>query len=176
MITRSGYQTVVDQVDRSAATRAFKQIVDTFAGEGFDPALQAAQLPRLKPGGGKLAIDAVVRVVHLRQGANQHSLAGHRLFDLGFELYAQQLGALLIAEHLVLSFDFDDVRMLGDAPERPVALRRGPVHRVVGAKAAEERVVRVDVAVGLAVGQSVVDRYGWHKIAPRLGDLSSSEF
>jgi hypothetical protein len=69
----------------------------------------------------------MVRIIHLWQSPNQHRLAIHGLADLALEIDAEQFRPRLIDEAIGLAFDFDDVRVFRDRPERTIAVRLRPV-------------------------------------------------
>jgi hypothetical protein len=131
--------------------------VDAFAGEPTDALLEQSHLFGLKPCVGELLVLGVVGIIHLVDGTDQHGPAAHGVLYLRFKLDREQLGARGIDKPVILLLDFQDILVLGNSPERTVAIRFGPMHRIFAAQHRKQRMLLLKAAIGLVAGDRFID-------------------
>ena len=96
----------------------------------------------------------MVRIIHVDQGAQ----TGASL-DISEQCIVSlcdgQQWSREVGEQVVLSFNIQDVGVLGDRPERSIVAHLDPGHRSLLAQVCERLVKRLLIGVGLRSGQHV---------------------
>src|SRR5260370_1878006 len=105
----------------------------------------------------------MVWIIQLWPRGDKHGLAIHGFPHLALEIDAEQLRPRLIDEAISLAFDLDDVGVFRDRPEWTIAIGLGPVDRVVAPQPGKQPVLRVDAAIGLMIGDCIVQRPVEHR-------------
>ena len=118
--------------DEIAAAAMRHHAFDGAAGDGADPFLELSEIDRHEPGLRQRPVFRMVGRVHLDQRAHQIRLAGDPARPLLDRLHRQRRRPVRIVKQLVLPADGQDMRMLGDDPERIETLRPGDAKRIVG--------------------------------------------
>ncbi|WMT76960.1 hypothetical protein [Bradyrhizobium sp. Ash2021] len=163
-LQREPHHDIVVEVARAAIC---EHAVDAFTGEPADALLEQVNLLWLKPCVGELLVFGVVGVIHLIDGADQHRPSAHGFLDLRFEFDREELGAWRVDELVVLLLDLHHIPVLRNRPERPITVRLGPMHRIFAAQHGKQRMLLLEVAVGLVAGDCFVDAGILHHVSPQ---------
>ncbi len=155
-----------DIVIEIASATMREHAVDAFMGQPADALLEQAYLFWLKPRVGKLLVFGVVGIIHLIDGADEHGPSAHGFLHLRFEFDREKLGARRVDELVVLLLDLHHILVLRNGPERPVTVRLGPMHRIFAAHHRKQRMLLLEVTVGLVAGDRFIDAGILHHVSP----------
>ncbi len=135
----------------------FHHLVDVDLGQFVAACFQRLQHLWPEPVGSDLANIAMVRIVHVDQGAQTGTgldIAQQSIISLG----DRQQRARKVGEQIVLPFDVQDVGVLGDRPERSIVAGLNPGHRRMLPQVRERLLQPGLIGIGRGFGQ---DPSGW---------------